>query len=233
MTAARRGDLAAVNAALSSGIIVDRLGDDALSALMRAAGWGRAAVVSALLKAGAKPDLMNDGKTALHHAAARGHVDVIGLLLAASANPNARSTDTDDTPLLAAIKAGQPGAVRAMIDAGADTSASELTMTPLEYAVWRANTAVVRELVKGGRTPVNARHASAKESPLHGALWCRNPDYNIELIQTLISAGANLAAVDQNGDTPLKAVERKRSMEKLPYFQGCYDAHVAFLKARS
>ena len=145
---------------------------------------------------------------------------MIGLLVAARANLNARSSDTSDTPLLAAVKAGQPAAVRALIDAGADTSAGELTMTPLEYAVWRANSAVVRELVKGGRTPVNARHAWAKESPPHGALWCRNPDYNIELIQTLISAGANLSAVDQNGDTPLKAAERKRSAEKQPVLSG-------------
>lgn len=231
MTGARRGDLVAVNAALASGIGVDRFGDDALSALMRAAGWGRTAVVAALLKAGAKPDLINDSQTALHHAAARGHVDVISLLVAARANVNARSNDTSDTPLLAAVKGGHPNAVRALIDAGADTSARELTMTPLEYAIWRADTAVVRELVKDDRTPVNARHASAKESPLHGALWCKNPDYNVELIETLISAGASLSAVDQNGDTPLKAVERKRSAEPQPYYQGCYDAQLIVLRA--
>ena len=95
----------------------------------------------------------------------------------------------------------------------------------------------MRELLKDGRTPVNARHpqaasnAQAEGSPLHGALWCRNPDYNLELIQTLLLAGADLAATDKNGDTPVKAAERKRAAEKLPYYQGCYDAQVAALRS--
>lgn len=230
MSSARRGDVAAVKAALSSGVQVDRLGDDALSALMRAAGWGRAAVVAALLEAGAKPDLMNSGKTALHHAAARGHPEVIRLLVAAKSNLNARPSASDDTPLLAAVKAGQPSAVRALIDGGADTSVADLFMTALEIAVDRADTAAVRELLKGARTPVNGRHPRATQSPLHGALWCKNSDYNVELIRTLLGAGADPSALDSNRDTPLAAVERKRAGEKLPYYQACYDAQVAVLK---
>ena len=74
-------------------------------------------------------------------------------------------------------------------------------------------------------------NALAEGSPLHGALWCRNPDYNIELIQTLLAAGAALSATDKNGDTPIKAAERKRAAEKLPYYQACYDAQVAALRA--
>jgi ankyrin repeat protein len=233
MTGARRGDLATVNAALSSGIQVNRLGGpDALSALMRASGWGRGDVVTALLKAGAKPDLMTNGMTALHHAAARGHADVIRQLVAAKANPNARTSGTtNDTPLFAAVKANQPAAVRALIDAGADTNIADLMETPLERAIHDAHTPVVREILKGDRSRVNVRHPSAKESPLHGALWCRNRDYNVELIQTLLGAGADTSAVDHNRDTPLKALERKRAKEEQPYYQVCYDAQLVVLKA--
>jgi ankyrin repeat protein len=231
MTAARHGDVAAVKSALSSGVQVDRIDDFGLTALMRAAAWGQTAAVDALLQAGATPSFMNGGKTALHLAAARGHVDVIRALVRAKADVNARFSATDETPLFAAVKAEQPESTRALIDLGADTTAGDGSMTALEYAIWRANVPLVHALLKGGRTAVNAHHPSKKESPLHGALWCKNRDYNIELIQTLVASGADLGAIDQNGDTPLKAVERKRAKETLPYYQTCYDAQLAALQA--
>lgn len=234
MSAAQTGDLPALRAAITEGVQLDRLGDDGKSALIRAAGAGHVAAVELLLKAGADPNLMNSAKTALHAAATDGHVEVIRVLVQAKADLNPRFSANDDTPLMAAVKAEKPDAVRALIHAGADTTVSDSGFTALEYAVWRANTAVVRGLLKGGRTPVNARHPTShlsEGSPLHGALWCRNPDYNIELIQTLLAAGADLTATDKNGDTPIKAVERKRAAEKLPYYQGCYDAQVAALRA--
>lgn len=231
MTAARHGDVGAVKAGLASGIPVDRIDDFSLTALMRAAAFGQTAMVDALLQAGAKPSFMNGGKTALHFAAARGHVDVIRALVRAKADINARFSERDATPLFAAVMAEQPESVRALIDLGADTTAGDSSMTPLEYATWRANAPLVRELVKNGRTAVNTHHPSKKESPLHGALWCRNRDYNVELIQALVAAGADLTAIDQNGDTPLQAVARKRAAEKLPYYQACYDAQLAILKA--
>ena len=233
MTAARKGDLAAVAAGLANGMQVNRLDDYGLSALMRAAAWGRMTIVDALLKAGADPKLMNGGKTALHHAAANGHAGVIRALARGKADINARASGTDDTPLGAAVKAGHAEAARALLALGADTTVADSSMTVLEYAVWRANTAVVRALVAGGRTAINARHPSAQGSPLHGALWCKNPDYNVELIRTLVAAGADLTALDRNGDTPLKAVQRKRAAETLPYYQACYDAQVVVLQSRA
>ena len=237
MSAAQAGDVGALNAAIAGGVQLNRLGDDSKSALIRASSAGHVAAVEVLLKAGADPNLINSGVGALHVAATGGHVEVIRALARAKADINARSSHTNETALMAAVKAEKPEVVRALIDAGADTTLSETLMMPLEYAVWRANTAVVRELLKDGRTPVNARHpqaasnALAEGSPLHAALWCRNPDYNLELIRTLLLAGADLALTDKNGDTPLKAAERKRAAEKLPYYQGCYDAQVAALRA--
>lgn len=101
-------------------------------------------------------------------------------------------------------------------------------MTALQYAIQDGNTAVVRELLKGGRTDVNARHPSSTESPLHGALWCRDSDHNVELIQ---AAGADLAAKDAEGHTPLQAVEKKRANASSPADQACYDAQVQALRA--
>lgn len=230
MTAARRGDVAGLKAALSGGVLADRLDDYGQTALMRAAAWGRTEAVVALIQSGADVNLMNDAKTALHFAAARGHVGPIQALARAKADVNARYGPAEDSPLFAAVKGGHPAATRALLDLGADSSVADISLTVLEYAIWQANTPVVAELLRDGRTPVNMRHPSAQGSPLHGALWCKTQDHNISLIRTLIAAGADLTAVDQNGDTPLKAVERKRAAEKLPYYQGCYGAQLALLK---
>ena len=231
MTAARRGETDAVRAGLAQGVPIDRLDDYSLSALMRAAAWGHNATVGALLKAGANPNLMNGGKTALHLAAQFGRIEVIRTLVAGKAELNPRFSARDPTPLFAAVKAGQAGAVRALLDLGADSGVGDSSQTALEYAIWLGNTAMVRELVRGGRTPVNARHPQASESPLHAAIRCRNPDHNVELIQTLIAAGADRSALDKDGNTPLQMLEKKRAAEKLPSYLPCYDAQLRVLRA--
>jgi ankyrin repeat protein len=231
MSAARKGDVAALKGALAAGVAVDRVDEVGNTALMRAAGWGQTSAVDVLLAARASLAPMRDGETALHLAAKRGHVAAIRSLVAAKADVNMRAHDNSDTPLLSAVKGGRPAAVRTLVDLGADPNVSESSMTALEYAVWRADAAVVRELLKNGRAAVNSRHASAKESPLHGALWCKNRDDNVELIQTLVDAGADLTATNQEGDSPLQAVEKKRLKETIPYYQTCYDAQIQVLRA--
>jgi ankyrin repeat protein len=231
MTAARKGDTKAVRAGLAKGVNVDRLDDYSLSALMRAAAWDHLDTVNALLRAGARPDLMDNGKTALHLAAQFGRIDVIKTLLAAGAPINARFSERDPTPLFGAVKAGQAGSVRTLMDAGADATAGSSTETALEYAIWLASVDVVRELVKGGPRTVNGRGPGATESPLHAAIRCKNDDANVSLLQTLIAAGADLSAKDKDGNTPLQMIEKKRAAETLPSYLPCYDAQIAVLKA--
>jgi ankyrin repeat protein len=230
MTAARRGETALAMAELERGVRVDRLDDYGLSALMRAAAWGHDETVRALLKAGADANLMNGGRTALHLAAQFGRIPVIRTLVGGKARLDPRFSARDPTPLFAAVKAGRSDSVRVLLDLGAESASGDSSLTPLEYAIWLGDTAVVRELVKAGRTPVNVRHPNATESPLHAAIRCRNPDYNVELIQTLIVAGADLKALDKNGNTPLQMLEKKRAGEKLPSYLPCYDAQLAALK---
>ena len=138
---------------------------------------------------------------------------------------------TRPTPLFAAVKAGQVDSVRVLLGMGADSVAGDSSLTALEYAIWLGNTAMVRELVKGGRTLVNVRHPSATESPLHAAIRCRNPDHNVELMRTLIAAGADVKALDKNGDTPLQMLEKKRAAETLPAYLPCYDSQLKVLRA--
>ena len=233
MTAARHGDTKAVLAELARGVKVDRIDDYSLTALMRAAAWGHVETVDALLKAGANPDLMEGRRTALHLAAQFSRIEVIGALIAGKAQLNLRATPSDPTPLFMAVKARQPAVVRALIDAGADASPGDGSLSALQYAIWLKDIDTVRELLKGGRTPVNERHAQAKESPLHGALRCGKPDNGVEMIKTLIAAGADLNAKDTDGNTPLQMVEKKRALEKLPSYLPCYDAQIAILRAAS
>ena len=81
--------------------------------------------------------------------------------------------------------------------------------------LWLHDTASVRELLKRGWTLVNARHPQAKESRLHGAIRCGNPDNGLEMMKTLIAAGADLSAKDNDGLTPLQMVEKKRAGEEI------------------
>ena len=231
MTAARRGETTAVLSELGKGVKVDRLDDYSLSALMRAAAWGHVETMNALLKAGANPNLMNNRTAALHLAAQFGRLDVVRALAAFGAQLNLRASERDPTPLFAAVKTGKVDSVRVLLELGADSSAGTSSETALEYAIWLGNAAVVRELVKGGRTPVNVRHPSAKESSLHHAIRCGRPDNGIEMIKTLLAAGADLSATDKDGNTPIQMVEKKRAAETLPSYLPCYDAQLAVLRS--
>jgi ankyrin repeat protein len=67
---------------LDAGAAIDALDADGSSALMKAALWGHASVVTELLTRGADPTLTDTGRwTALSIAVQQGHREVIPLLL--------------------------------------------------------------------------------------------------------------------------------------------------------
>ena len=181
---------------IQQGARVDEAVDGFESTLLhRAASSGRAAIVSALIAAGAAVDKRNlFGTTALHMAAERGHQDVVSVLL--QAGTDIKAVDTNGrTPLTLAACSGQAGVVAALIKAGAALSKPDVSgKTAMFLAAEAGYLDVVTELYLGGEDVhhegTSALHYAAQEGHKDVALF-------------LVEAGAHINALDTNGQTPL------------------------------
>lgn len=125
----------------------------------------------------------NDGGyTVLHHATANDDASVIALLVDAGAELEARNDRWGFTPLHSAISNGNLGAVTVLLAAGANIEADAGGMwgTPLISAAVR---------ISGSS---NNRNAAT-----------------MAMIDALLAAGADVNAVDEDGDTPLLNVLRR------------------------
>ncbi|WP_435017838.1 ankyrin repeat domain-containing protein [Tundrisphaera sp. TA3] len=120
--AAASGDAGAVRASLDAGADPrTRTGEERRTALHAAAEAGRAGLIPLLIEAGAAVDARDErGRTALWRAAHRGNGPVVEALLRHGADPDARDFDDEATPLIRAVLADAPGAVDALLAAGAD-----------------------------------------------------------------------------------------------------------------
>ena len=96
---------------------------------------GKAEVAEALLEAGAPADAMTStGAQPLHLAAAAGVPEAVVSLLAHGAPVDARETAWDLTPLMFAAVRGRVEAVKVLLDAGADASATADVLDVVERA---------------------------------------------------------------------------------------------------
>ena len=113
---------------------------------------GNAAVVEALLDAGADPDAaLAEGETALMTAARTGALDVVRLLLDRGANVNAAETWRGQTALMWAAAEGHAHLIPTMLSHGADVAArSTKGWTPLLFAVREGRIGVVQTLLEAG-----------------------------------------------------------------------------------
>ena len=126
------------------------------------------------------PFANDGGYTVLHHATTNEDPSIIALLVDAGADLEARN-DRGYTPLHSAIGNGNLGAVTALLDAGAniEADAGGIWGTPLISATVR---------ISGTRSNRNAA--------------------TMAIIDALLAAGADVNAVDEDGDSPLLNVLR-------------------------
>lgn len=118
-TAARKGDVRAINRLLESGAAVNSRDQHGWTALHRAAFKGRADAVRALLDKGVDVDARDeDGYTALHCAAESGQSDVVELLVKKGADVEAR-TNKGVTALQVAESLQYAGITRILVHGGA------------------------------------------------------------------------------------------------------------------
>lgn len=192
--AAAAGDTKLVKRLLSAGANAEAgwEGCHGRTLLCAAARGGKKAVVSALLEAGARPDLnVSRGRrkwSALHHAAAGGHERAATVLIREGAD--ARYVDVDQRSALHLASAGShERLVGDLLIGGACVNAKDKCgETPLHIAGAHGHDRVVSALLlKGADVDVKD---NMQRSPLHRAILGGHAD----VVQTLLSAGANAAS---------------------------------------
>ena len=134
--AAKTGHLEVATVLIAAGADIEattRLGSH--MPLHVAAAAGQAGVAEALLDAGAPADAMTStGAEPIHLAAAAGVSEVVTALIAHGASVDARETEWGLTPLMFASVRGRVGAVRTLMEAGADASATADVLDVVERA---------------------------------------------------------------------------------------------------
>ena len=142
------------------------------------------------------------GRTALFRASRLGKSDLVRLLLDRRADPNALDS-SGEAPLQAAARYGHLECVEMLVAAGADLDhypppeKSPFSETAICSAA-RKQPGIAKWLLRHGADPNIA--SSARRLPL-GMVLAHSGD--VELVQLLIQAGADLNAVDHMGNTPL------------------------------
>ncbi len=154
------------------------------TALFYAADKGYSEIAQALLTNGANPNLATgQGLVPLHFAAKNGHLKVVGALLENGADINAANAD-GITALLCAAENNHFEIAHILVKRGADVDARWMHgSTALTRAAALNFTHIAVFLVESG-ADVNANHCSA--------LFSAAEKGNVQIMQTLISAGGNI-----------------------------------------
>jgi ankyrin repeat protein len=201
--AARQGNIAAMRLLLSAGADVQRRQGERYgrnTSLHEAVGSGQLEAARLLLECGAEVNATagTDDDTPLHLCAASNRLDLIQLLLQYSANPNAGKRRR---PLDLAAISGSIAAMKALLNAGAEPSAS------LDHAACAKDSAIIRLLLDAG-ADIQRGH------PLHHAVRTMN----VSSVRLLLDRGADVHLPFQEQtwmapSTPLQYVLRQQDEE--------------------
>jgi ankyrin repeat protein len=185
--AARKGELARLEAILEAGGDVNVVNDKGRTALMAASGAGNIDIVRMLLSRGANPNIADkEGDTALKEAALSHFADITSA----------------GRPLTVYI-----GIVKLLIAKGADVNAPK-GWPPLICASESGNNEVVKLLLQNGAN-INAKNVRGM-SALSRAIY----DGNFDTVKILLANGADIESKDDLGDTPL-IIATSRNLELL------------------
>ncbi|MBS1791210.1 MAG: ankyrin repeat domain-containing protein [Acidobacteria bacterium] len=134
LKAAKKGDIAQLEALLRGGANVNSADEKGRTALIEAAAEGQTQAVKLLLQSGAKPNLQDkESVTALLVATAKGHIETVRALLAAGAAVNFKHK-AGLTALMLAAGQGHTEVVRLLLAQGAEIGAkSDLGFDALCY----------------------------------------------------------------------------------------------------
>ena len=156
---AKKGDVAALTAALNEGTPVDQL-EAGVTALYVASESGNVDLVRLLIERGADVDLtVRLQRTPLYGAVKAGYSPVVRLLLDAGADPNKRAKQ--QTPLHVAADSGCLQCVIDLVEAGAEVNALlDTGVPPIHYAVRNGHEDIAAYLREHGAGPEPSRPIS-------------------------------------------------------------------------
>ena len=238
--AARQGDLDVARPLVAAGADVNDTAATGTSALVVAAHSGHTAFALFLLDRGADPNAAEAGYTALHAATLRGDETLAAALLARGADPDApvvrgsqgRRNSPDyvldhdvvgATAFWLAAHFAEPGILRVLADGGADTQiVMEDGTTPLMAAAaarrrrepgLAPNPAEDERLVlEAARVAIDAGvNVNAVDAAGNTALHTAASRRLDTVVQFLADSGADLHALNDQGQTPLDVAGRRGS----------------------
>jgi ankyrin repeat protein len=249
LVAARTGDLAVVDAAIAARANLEVQDGIGRTPMMRAATYGQAQVIDKLARAGARIDarLEYDFDLPIHMAVRGNHAAAVRALAAAGANLNARADGNSPTPVILAVRTGSVQALAALVDAKADVNVGiDGDTTAIGRAIELGNLALVKQLIRGGAR-VNDKGGPGWQPPIHATLNnCglppegegENDNFRMNMLKTLIAAGADPKAVNDKGETALVAIARLRAeaepfeaRDPQGFRKACFQAKLDYLKS--
>ncbi len=168
---------------------------------------GFAEIISILLKAGAEINLGNDANdSALTYAAREGQMECLSLLVGAGANIDHKN-DLGVTPLMAAAGNGHLPVIKYLVEYGADTEAQiKVGGTCLMMALVKGYADVANYLIDEVKVDVNEPAYGEGGEIMGYALAFAASSLNVEVVETILQAGAKVDAVNNTGCTPLAIV---------------------------
>lgn len=172
-------------------------------------------------------------------AADAGSAGSIRMLATAKANLEARKDDAFPTPLLWAVSQRPAASVSALVAAGARGHVFKTgDKSALTLALELGRLDMVRDLLKAGARP-NEPIGDHWKPALHLALpHCgklqdgsgADADFHVDLLRTLVEAGADHTAKDEAGLTPADAVAKRLADATHPYYKYCFQQKVDYLR---
>jgi uncharacterized protein len=197
--AAVRSDLSIATLLLKAGANPNLTNEQGVGTLYLAISNGSSEMVKLLLSKGADPNVAReDGETPLMTAAHLGQVDVMQALLEQGAKVNALQKKFGQTALMWA--AGNPAAVRLLLQHGADPRATTKTWE-VTATIYTPTTSTL------GKTgiPWNNDGAYSTKRGGQNALFFAIQKHDLESARMLLDAGVDVNAAAADGTTPLLA----------------------------
>ena len=183
---------------INHGVDVNATNNESVTALMTACQQKNVEAIHLLLKAGADPNIADtSGATSIHHAVVGGcSKETLQFIIDNGADVNT-TNEENTTALMAACQKGNVEAINTLVNAGADpNTADTIDATWIHHAfVGCCSKDTLQAVIENG-ADVNATDMNSTT-----ALMLACQEGNMEVINVLLNAGADINIVDTKGLT--------------------------------